>query len=138
VWPSFGAFLTDIWKKLLVSILAVPILAIGTLVYSKAILVGVSSFSSDWYANYYYIVILSFTLSLGQAYILYKRRSLFGWSLGMTCVLTAIYCLYRLEALSILGHVQLVVYFFLFCVILFQLLVTLLFIVWRMLANILA
>jgi hypothetical protein len=138
VWPSFGAFLTDIWKKLLVSILAVPILAIGTLVYSKAILVGVSSFSSDWYANYYYIVILSFTLSLEQAYILYKRRSLFGWSLGMTCVLTAIYCLYRLEALSILGHVQLVVYFFLFCVILFQLLVTLLFIVWRMLANILA
>ena len=115
-----------------------PILTIGTLVYSKAILNGISSFSSDWYADYYYIVILAFIVSLGQAYILYKRRSLFSWSLGMTCVLIAIFCLYRLEALPILSDVRLVVYFFLFCVILFQLLVTLLFIVWRILANILA
>jgi hypothetical protein len=136
VWPSLHAFVLDIWKKLLVAILAAPVLSLATIVYSKSLLVGISSFAPEWYRQYWYLILTAFVLAVLEAYTLYKRRNFFPILVGVTFVLLVVFSLYRLGFAG-LQTVPLVAYFFLFCTVLWQMVVVLGFIAWRLMANIL-
>jgi hypothetical protein len=135
-WNSFADFAIDIFKKLLVSLIATLILVIPTFIYSHVFLVALSSFDTDWYGEYWHLVIILFLLAVLEGYLLYKKRSLFPWFVVFTIVLAAAFALYRLHILP--EGWPLWPFFCLFLLVLFHLLLIGSFVTWRIVANIMA
>jgi hypothetical protein len=68
---SAAKFAKDIVSKLLVALLSAPIIWAVTLYYSKSLSEMVSSFDSDWYKHYWYLVLIAMALGVLQFIILW-------------------------------------------------------------------
>ena len=99
MWRGWWEFVIDIVKKMIVTVVTAPILAVAIVVYANSISVAISSFRLDFYATYWYLVVSSLLLSVLFAYVLYKRRAFFPILVPFTLVLTAIFSSYRLHLL---------------------------------------
>jgi hypothetical protein len=71
---SAAKFAKDILSKLLVSLFSAPIIWAVTLYYSKSISEMVSSFDSNWYKHYWYLVLIAVVLGALQFVILWTGR----------------------------------------------------------------
>lgn len=131
----FGDFVVDVFKKLIVTIVATPIIALATFVYSSTILAAVSSFGTDWYAEYWYLVVMCSLVAVLEGYALYRYRSLFPWFLIVTIALVVLFSLYRLNMLPESWSLKL--FFCMYLVALFNLVVIVSFAAWRAIANML-
>ena len=138
MWATWWNFVVDIAKKLIVAIISVPILAGATIIYLNTIWVAVSSFGSEWYTDYWYLVLTASLLVILEAYVLYKHRELFPKLLIFAFILAVVFSLYRLHALPAgLQDLPLLVFFCLFVITLFHFAVIAAFIGWRTISNML-
>lgn len=133
-WNTSWDFLVDLFKKLIVAIVAGFITALATFVYANTILAAVSSFSADWWSEYWFLVIICFLVVVLEGYALYKYPSLFPWLVIATIVIAAFFSLYRLHMLS--ENWPITPFFCLFVVILFNLVAIVSFVVCQAVANI--
>ena len=112
MWRNARDFVTDLLKKLIVSILSGALVVAASIVYGKSIYVALSTFDADWYTTYWYIVFIAFWLGVLQFWALLAHRLRFHWLLIMQIGLWIIYAAYRLRLVIWIGEVPLILYFF--------------------------
>jgi hypothetical protein len=117
-------FARDIISKLLVSLLSAPIVWAITIYYSKSISEMVSSFDPRWYRHYWYLVLSAVVLGVLQFVILWS------WKHTPRNVITAllilvgligVYAWKQLAGRDFPLHLPLWVFFFLYCLLVAQL-----------------
>ncbi len=114
MWRGLGDFVVDLCKKLIITVISVPIITFATLIYLKSISVAISSFGWDFYTVYWYLVVGSFLLGVLAGYVLYNSRTFFPILVLITIVLIAIFSAYRLHLFpTVLQEVPMWVLFFL-------------------------
>jgi hypothetical protein len=136
MWGNIKSITLDIGKKLLVTLLATPIVFIATKYIWGAISIAALSYSTDWYAEYWYLIVLAAVVAVFESYVLYKRPSAFATVMFMSIGLTIVYSLNRLHIFEWLSSVPLWTIFLLFHIVAAQLAIIGLFLSWRILVNI--
>jgi hypothetical protein len=137
MWPSYREFFTDIWKKLLISVLSVPILSIATIVYYGAISKALSLYSFDWYSEYWYLVLTAVAFACCQGYVIYKLPSGFFAVLVFALLLCVMYSIYSLNLYGLFSIAPLWVFFIVFHIMLFQFVVIFVYISYKIAFGIL-
>lgn len=139
MWKGWGDFILDLIKKEIVTIVSVPILAFATIIYANSISAAISSFRLDFYTTYWYLVVASFLLAVLSAHTLYKTRAFFPILVVSTIILIAIFSAYRLHLFpTALQTLPMWVPFLIYLLALFNLVVIMAFVVWRIIANMIA
>jgi hypothetical protein len=128
------ALIVDLGKKLLIAVIAAPILTVAAVFYSDTILVAATSFDADWRATYWYLILLGALLGVAQGYALFKRRGLFPWIVGVAILLMIAFAMHRLNVAPLIGG-PLWIYFLLLWIVLFQLAVIAISLVWWLVAQ---
>jgi hypothetical protein len=137
MWKGWGDFFLDLIKKEIVTIVSVPILTFATIVYVNSIAAAVSSFRLDFYTGYWYLVIASFLVGVLAGYSLYKNRTFFPILVVSTIALIGIFSAYRLHLLpTMVQNFPMWGFFLIYLLALFNLVVVMAFVVWRIVANI--
>ena len=121
MWPNYKAFFSDIFKKLLVSLISVPILSIGTILLYQSSSAAAFSYSYDWYENYWYLVLSTLVFALCQIYIICRYPQTVIAALILILSFCILYSIYRLNLSSIISDLPLWCIFTVFNLIVFQL-----------------
>jgi hypothetical protein len=114
----------DIISKLLVSLLSAPIIWAITIYYSKSISEMVSSFDPIWYRHFWYLVLIAVVLGLLQHVILWTGEHTARNVIVATLILLVLIGVYAWKQLAERGFPfdwPLWVFFFLYCILVAQL-----------------
>jgi hypothetical protein len=111
-------FLKDIWKKLLVSVVAGFISGFAAWAYANSISEFISTYDRDWYQEqgYWALLAIAIVVCLGYAALKYNYQGVF---LAVWLVACLVFAVHRSKLLPFLLEMP-VVFFVLFCVVVLQ------------------
>jgi len=138
---SAAKFAKDILSKLLVSLFSAPIIWAVTLYYSKSISEMVSSFDSNWYKHYWYLVLIAVVLGALQFVILWTGRRTARNAIISLLILIGLLVVYAWKQLTERDFPfdwPLLVFFVLYCILVSQFVSLCLFAIVRIISSILA
>ena len=91
MWTAIRSTVVDIGKKLLVTVLAAPIMVVATKYIGGTIVIAAFSYSDEWYVEYWYLVLLAGLVGLVELCLLYKTPSAFPIVICIALGLVAVY-----------------------------------------------
>lgn len=142
MWRSATDFCVDIAKKLLVSVVAAPILSIVSILLFRATEGFFLAYDSAWYYQYWFLVLLAAMLSVIQGCVIYGSLLTITQSMLISLLFLLIYISFALRNDLKLGDlynsVPLWVFFLVLNVTLFQVCLILCYFAQKLAASILA
>jgi hypothetical protein len=134
-------FCIDILKKLIVSVLAAPLLSIATIFWFRASEGFLLSYDRSWYSHYWFLVLFAAIVVIIQGYVTLNSRRTVIYYLIFSSLFVVFYCSFSLRndlnLTAIYDRVPLWVFFFTLNLILFQICLILCFFAQRLAVNIL-